>query len=72
MRLIQYSYFTNREMKLRKPRYRLSGKVTTTFHFDTTKYRDEKNNYYNVIGDYLRDGGIEHFKLTILKVGTIQ
>ena len=65
MRLINYYYYTNKEKANGKNR--LSNRVEKSFHFDTKKFIDDKDNYKNVISEYMTDIGIEHYGLTITK-----
>jgi len=56
---LKYHYYKKRPIVNGKTRFRIEDFVEGTFAFDTDKYRDEQNNYYNVVSDHLDDLGVK-------------
>jgi len=63
IRKLKFKYYTGKEKINGKNR--LSGRVNDSLLFDTTVFRDEVNNYTNVVSDHLQEKGITFYSLSI-------
>lgn len=65
---LKYRFYIHKDIV--KGRTKLSGKVEATFEFDTDKYWDGEDNYWNVVSDYIsKELKIkEHFGLHVEKL----
>lgn len=50
-----------------KTKFRSKDFVEGTFYFDTEKYWDEENNYYNVVSDFLQEEGVLESNMLIVR-----
>ena len=66
---LKYSYYTVRSIVNGKTKFRNADRVEGVFDFDTDKYSDFRNNYYNVVSDYLQDIGVKvRYGFTVVKL----
>jgi len=65
---LEYSYYTKKAIINGRTKFKHEDFRKGILDFDTNKYWDDENNYYNVVSDFLQDSGVKKgYMLTVIK-----